>query len=103
MYYAIENPAKDVVGVVEAQNEVGALHEAQDEYTGSGTLDAREATQAEKFRYLVGQIGLSHSRLARKLDVSEGYVGHRMRGDQDVRRLDVLALERLRELRKQNE
>jgi hypothetical protein len=103
VYYAIENPAKDVVGVVEAQNDVGALQEAQDEYAGNGTLNAREATATEAFRYLAGEIGLSHARLAEQLGVSQGYVGHRMRGNQDVRRLDVLALERLRELREKEE
>ena len=48
-----------------------------------------------RFRSLVAASGLSYRKLAVELDVSKSYIADRMSGRRDVRRLDVLALERL--------
>jgi hypothetical protein len=97
VYYAVEDPAKDVVQVVEANFPTEAVKAVEAEYNGDGTLHAREAEPDEVFRYLVRDIGLSYIQLGERLGVSENYIGHRMRGDRDVRHMDVLALERLRQ------
>ena len=52
-----------------------------------------------RFRSLVAASGLSYRKLAVKLDVGKSYIGDRMSGRRDVRRLDVLALEQLLEKR----
>lgn len=98
-YYAVENPAKEVVQTVEAYGRSEAERKVRREYDGDGTLYARPATKEEEFEYLVAEIGLSHADLGEKLDVSKNYIGSRLRRNRDVRRLDVLALERFRELR----
>ena len=52
-----------------------------------------------RFESLVNASGLSYRALAKKLDVGKSYIGDRMSGRRDVRRLDVLALEQLLEKR----
>jgi hypothetical protein len=104
VYYVVTDSSGDPVRTVEADFADEAVHtvEADGEHDGK-TLHAREAEQDEAFRYLVNQIGLSYIKLGERLDVSENYIGYRMRGDRDVRRLDVLALERFRQLQERSE
>lgn len=82
--------AEEAVRSVEASGQ----HEGQ-------SLQAREAEKPEAFRYLVSEIGLSQRDLAAEFEVSKGYIGTRKREERSVRRLDILALERLRELKDQ--
>lgn len=100
MYYVVTDSEGQAIRTVEADfaDEAVAAVEAEGEHSGK-TLHAREAETDEAFRYLVDVVGLSHRRLGDELDVSENYIGSRMRGNRDVRRLDVLALERFREIR----
>lgn len=104
MYYAVVDSEGNHVRTVEADfaDEAVSTVEADGEHGGK-TLHAREAEKDEAFRYLIDEIGLSYIQLGKELDVSENYIGHRARGNQDVRRLDVLALERLRELRERQD
>lgn len=99
VYYAVVDPAKELVAVVEADFQQQAVEAAREEYDGNGTLHAREADNQEIFAYLVNQIGLSYTKLGNELDTSPTYVGHRIRDERTTRRLDVLALERLRQLK----
>lgn len=103
MYYVVTDSDGDHVRTVEADFADEAVQAVEAGGQHEGTLHAREARQDEAFRYLVDQTGLSHAGLAQRLDVTEGYIGHRMRGDRDVRRLDVLALERFIQLQERNE
>lgn len=100
VYYVVIDSEGEAIRTVEADfaDEAVATVEADGEHGGK-TLHAREAKQDEAFRHLVDVIGLSHAQLGNELDVSANYIGSRMRGNRDVRRLDVLALERLREIR----
>jgi len=59
---------------------------------------AREATDAEAFRYLVDQTNLSYAQLGEQLGTSAAFVGHKVRGDRSVRPMDVMALERFLQL-----
>lgn len=96
MYYAVEADGEHIE-TVEADGPAEAVAAVE------GGETAREATKAETFRYLHGEIGLSYSEMAEELDTSPAHIGHRIRGDVDVRRLEVLALERLRQIRESEE
>lgn len=104
MYYAVLDSDAEYVATVEADfaDEAVATVEASAEHEGE-TLHAREAEQDEVFRHLVDVLGLSYRDLGAELDVSKDYIALRLKGSRDVRRLDVLALERLRELREREE
>jgi len=53
-----------------------------------------------RFKELMEEIGLSVRQLAKELGVSKSYVGARSSGTRRARRLDVLALERLIQIRR---
>lgn len=100
VYYVVTDPEGDPIRTVEADSAEDAVDAVDtDGRYDVEELQARKADTAEAFRYLVDEIGLSYIQLGKRLDVSENYIGHRMRDQRDVRRLDVLALERLRQLR----
>lgn len=99
MYYVVTDSDGEAIRTVEADfaDEAVRTVEASGEHDGK-TLHAREAETDEAFRYLVREVDLSYIQLGKELDVSENYIGYRMRGDRDVRHLDVLAMERFRQL-----
>lgn len=101
MYYAVEDPAGEVVQVVEADFPKEARDAVGEDFEGEGSLFAREATDQERFSFLVERSGLSHTKLSERLDVSRGYIGQRVRGDASTRYLDVLAMERFLQLQEQ--
>ena len=92
MYYAVLDEGEHIA-TVEADGSAEAVAAVEDGQT------AREATDAETFRYLVDQVGMTYGQLGERLGTSPAYIGHRIRGDREVRPLDVLALERLRQIR----
>jgi DNA-directed RNA polymerase specialized sigma24 family protein len=104
VYYAVLDSDGGHIATVEADfaGEAVATVEASAEHEGE-TLHAREANRAEVFRHLVDVLGLSYRDLGDELDVSKDYISHRLQGIRDIRRMDVLALERLRELREREE
>lgn len=100
VYYAVVDPAGDLVQVVEADFANEAIQTVEAE-TGheAASLHAREASQDEVFRYLLDWHDLSYRDLQDQLEVSRSYLQARAKGRRTIRRLDVLALERLRQLR----
>lgn len=94
MYYVVSADGEDIATV-----EADGPAEAEAALDAGGELTVRQATKQEAFTYLVDEVGLSHRKLGTELDTSKDYIGKRLRGTRDVRRLDVLAMERLRQLR----
>jgi len=94
VYYVVSTEDEQI-GTVEADGPDEAVRAVE---AGGGDLTAREATRQEAFAYLLNEVGLSYRQLADELGTSKSYVGQRMAGRRDVRRLDVLAMERLRQV-----
>lgn len=102
MYFVVRDTSGKEFGTVEADSPQEAIQSLEVENRSEGvSYRARKAEKPEVFRYLVSEIGLSQRDLAAELEVSKGYIGSRNREEREVRRLDILALERLRELKDQ--
>lgn len=104
VYYTVVDSAGDLVDVAEADFPDEAIDAAAAEAEcDAADLHAREATQDEIYRYLLDWHDLSYRALQDELEVSRSYLQARSKGRREIRRLDILALERLRQLREREE
>jgi hypothetical protein len=93
VYYVVSANGEHIA-TVEADGPAEAVSAVDVE----GEPTVREATRQEVFVYLLNELGMSHRELAERLGTSKGYIGHRTQGTRETRPLDVLAMERLRQL-----